>query len=252
MTALRGWIDFGELLGRARRVLAVFPHPDDEAYGPAGALARAGAAPDAAAVCLCLTRGEASSMGPQRGLTPDQVGELREQRLHQVAGALHLDAMLVGDFPDSRMARLDPGDVAATIAEVLHAFSPHVVIAHDPRGVNAHADHIATHWAVRLALRDRPGTRLAMMAYPPDVVEAAKPRLMFATPEHEIDAIVSLNAQETQAKETALRIHEALITLTDDGPPDCIRRPPIERYDFLGEEFDPPLDDLFAGLPPPH
>ena len=44
-------------------------------------LARAGADPDTAAVCLCLTRGEASSMGPQRGLTPAQVAELRTQRL---------------------------------------------------------------------------------------------------------------------------------------------------------------------------
>ena len=43
-------------------------------------------------------------------------------------------------------------------------------------------------------------------------------------------------------------IHEALVTLRDDGEPELIRRPPIERYAFFGERFDPPLDDLFAGL----
>jgi len=189
-------------------------------------------------------------MGPARGLAPPEVAALREARLREVAGLLGLDAMLVDGFPDGGLARLDPGVVVARVGEVLEALEPQVVVAHDPRGVNAHPDHIATHWAVRWALRDRPpGTRLAMTAYPEEIVEAARPRLMFATPEPEIDAVLHLDEQETRAKEAALRVHEALITIVDDGPADCIRRPPVERYDFLDEAFDPPVDDLFARLP---
>ena len=52
---------------------------------------------------------------------------------------------------------------------------------------------------------------------------------------------------EADAKERALRVHEALITLRDDGDPSLLRRPPVERYDFLGEDRPEPLDDLFDG-----
>lgn len=239
--------DLTPLRARARRLLSVFPHPDDESYGPAGTLARAGADPDAAAVCLCLTHGEASSMGPERGLSTDAVAALREGRLVEVAGLLGLDGMIVASLPDGRLARCGLDEVAAVITAVLDAFQPQVVIGHDPRGVNAHPDHIATHWALRHALLGRK-TRFAMMAYLDDVVEIAKPRLIFPTPEDEIDAVVHLSDDETRAKESCLRVHEAFITLVETSDPAMIQRPPIERYDFLGQPMSPPVDDLFAGL----
>ena len=72
-----------------------------------------------------------------------------------------------------------------------------------------------------------------------------KPRLLFATPEEEIDAVLHLSADEADAKERALRVHEALVTLRDDGEPSLMRRPPVERYDFLNEDKPKPLNDLF-------
>ena len=230
---------------RKKRLLAVFPHPDDEAYGCAGALARAGRDPDAAAVLLCLTRGEASKMGPERGLSPDEVGTLREGRLREVADILGLDGLVVETLPDSRLARCDLDEVAAKIRAVLNGLKPQVVIGHDPRGVNAHPDHIATHWALRHALLDHPPIRFAMLAYLQEMSEMVKPRLLFATPEEEIDAVLHLSADEADAKERALRVHEALVTLRDDGEPSLMRRPPVERYDFLNEDKPEPLNDLF-------
>lgn len=249
MELIRSATGLRALRDRARRLLAVFPHPDDEAYGPAGALARLGRDPDGAAAVLCLTRGEASRMGPERGLTPEEVAELREGRLVEVAGILGLDAMIVERFPDSRLARCNLAEVAAAIDAVLEAFDPQVVVTHDPRGVNAHPDHIAAHWALRHALVGRPVQRLAMLAYPPEVAELARPRLLFATPEEEIDCVVSLDERETEAKEKSLRVHEALVTLDPAAAPGTlVLRPPVERYDFLGEECEPPLADLFEGL----
>lgn len=225
------------------RLLAVFPHPDDESYGPAGALARA----DHAAV-FCLTCGEASSMGPERGLTREEVGKLRTERMWEVCEILELDRMTVAEFPDGGLARHNLAEVSGAIGDAIRDFEPQVVIGHDPRGVNAHPDHIATHWAIRHALLELPKVRFAMMAYPPEVVELAKPRLMFATPEEEIDAVLHLSLEEADKKERCLRVHEALITLKQDGGGDgeLLVRPPIERYDFFGEDKTPPVDDLFA------
>lgn len=231
---------------RARRLLVVLPHPDDESYGCAGTLARLGADPDAATVFLCLTRGEASSMGPQRGMSRDEVAALRAQRLEEVAEVVGLDGLLIADLPDGGMARRSLDELTAPIRAVLEAFRPGVVIGHDPRGVNAHPDHIASHWALRDALRDRSAIRFAMLAYPADLCEAIKPRLLFPTPEDEIDVVIHLTDEETEQKERCLRIHEALVTLLPDGEPGLLHRPPIERYDLLGEAFDPPADDLFA------
>jgi len=236
------------LRSRPRRLLAVCAHPDDEAYGPAGALARAGFADDAAAVLLTLTRGEASKIGPERGLSTPEVAGLRERRLVEVAALLELDGLVVRGLPDGGLARFDFGALSASIAEVLRALEPQVVIGPDPLGVNAHRDHVATHWALRQALRDAPARRFAMTAYPPEVAELAKPRLLFPTPLREIDAVLRLDERETDAKEACLRVHEAFVTLRDGGDPGWIRRPPIEQYDFLGESFDPPLPDLFAEL----
>jgi len=245
---LRTAAELAALRTRPRRLLCVFPHPDDESYGPAGTLARAGFADDAAAVYLCLTRGEASAMGPQRGLTPDEVAALREERLLGVADALALNGLVIADLPDGGMAARSLDELAAPIAAVLDAFAPQVVIGHDARGVNAHPDHIASHWALRFALRGRPPVRFAMMAYPPEVVEAVKPRLLFATPEERIDAVVHLTPREIEAKERCLRLHEAFVTVKEDGPEGLLRRPPIERYAFFDGRPAAPVDDLFAGL----
>ena len=194
-----------------------------------------------------MTRGEASSIGPQRGLSPDEVAALRRKRLERVDEVLGLDLLLVGEFPDGGMARCPLSLLSKAIGAALDALAPQVVIAHDPRGVNAHPDHIATHWAVRAALATRPRVRLAMLAYPQEMVDAVKPRLMFATPDDEIDCVIELTAAEIDAKQAALDAHEAIVTLKDDGT-DRILRPAVERYDFLGESFDPPVSELWAGL----
>ena len=187
-------------------------------------------------------------MGPERDLTPEQVGEIRERRLEQVARALPLDGLVVSDLPDGGLVRRNLDEVARVVGAVLDAFRPQVLIGHDPRGVNAHPDHIATHWALRHALLERPGVRFAMVAYPPSTVEAVKPRLLFATPEDEIDAVVHLSGPEIDAKEEALGIHEAFVTLREGSDSDKLYRPPIERYEFLGEPVQGTVEDVFAGI----
>jgi len=249
VTLLRTAHDLRALRVQPRRLLAVFAHPDDEAYGCAGALARAGRDARAAAVLLCVTRGEASSMGRQRGLTPEQVGALRERRLEDVAAILGLDGLLVPGLPDGRLARADLDVLAEPIRAAIEAFAPQVIVTHDARGVNGHADHIAVHWAVRHALRGRQEARLALIAYTAETAEAAKPRLLFPTAMEEIDATLDLGPAEIDAKEACLRVHEAPVTLRADPQGAFIVRPPVEHYDFLDQRCAPPVDDLFSGLP---
>ena len=73
-------------------------------------------------------------------------------------------------------------------------------------------------------------------SYGQDVVDAIKPRLLFATRDDEMDAVLHLSEDESDRKERCLRVHEALVTLRDDGGDGLLRRPPLERYDFFGED----------------
>ncbi len=233
----------------ARRLLAVFAHPDDESYGCAGLLARVGAAGGAAAL-HCLTRGEASSMARARGISPAAVGALRAGRLERVAELCGLTELHVDDLPDGGLAREPLALVAARVGAVIDAFAPTVVVTHCARGVNGHLDHVAAHWAVRRALEDRSGVRLALVAYRPEACAAAKPRLLFPTREDEIDVTVHLDAREIAIKEACLRVHEAIATLDPARAAETgwFLRPPVEEFDLLGTSFHPPVEDVFAGL----
>jgi len=238
----------GALAAAPRRLLAVFAHPDDEAYGCAGALARAGFDEDTATVLVTLTDGEASTVMAQRGLTPEDVGRTRRQRMQAVAERLGLDALLLPGFPDGALAREPLATTGGYLTEVLRAFRPQVLISQDARGVNGHLDHVAAHWACRHAMTHQGVSRFAAIAYPPEVVELVKPRLLFPTANEQIDVILHLSDAERDAKEDCLCIHEAMVTIRDEDDAERIYRPPLERYDLLGEAFDPVLDDLFAGL----
>ena len=233
---------------RPRRLLAVFAHPDDEAYGCSGQFARAACRDDTATVLLCLTSGEASTVLAAAGLDRAGVVRLREDRMQRVAERLGADGLLLSGLPDGRLAREPLTVLGDAGGEVLDAFDPQVVIGHDPRGVNAHPDHIAAHWAVRRGMEGRGARRFAMIAYLQEMADAVRPRLLFPTPESAIDAVVELDAREARAKEDCLRIHEALVTVVDEGPEELLRRPPVERYDFLGERFSPPVADVFEEL----
>lgn len=235
-----------ELCDHPRRLLAVFAHPDDEAYGCAGALARAGADDEAAAVLCCLTRGEASTVLAADGLDREAIARLREDRLVRVGNRLALDGLIVPGLPDGRLAREPLARLGDAVAQVLDAFDPQVVVTHDPRGVNAHPDHIAAHWAVRRALEGRAPRRLAMIVYLQEMADAIAPRLLFPTPEAEVDVVLDLSPTEIEAKEACLRIHEALVTLRPEGGEGLLVRPPVERYDLLREDLSPPSGDLFV------
>jgi LmbE family N-acetylglucosaminyl deacetylase len=245
MTLIREVSDLISLRDRPRRLLSVFAHPDDEAYACIGALHRTATDPGGAAVHLSLTRGEASTILARRGLSPSEVGELREERMVRVAGHAKLHGLMVMDLPDGRLAFSPLSAVSERIGDVLEALRPQVLIGPDPRGVNAHPDHIAAHWAIRAALSTRPEVRFAMVAHTEAEVEAIRPRLLFSTPESEIHVVLELTPEEVAAKEACLRVHDALVTHDPDHDGDLLYRPPVERYSFLGGKGSGARDRLW-------
>ena len=67
-----------------RSLLAVFAHPDDEAFGTGGALARY-AAEGVCTYLICATRGEVGEISDPDLATPETLGAVREGELRCAA-----------------------------------------------------------------------------------------------------------------------------------------------------------------------
>jgi len=127
------------------RTLVVVAHPDDESFGLGAvidALVRAGSAVHV----LCLTHGEASTLGASIDL-----GVIRQRELEQAGAALGISRATLLDFPDGGLADLEPQVADAVRAEVSRV-EPTGLLTFDPDGITGHLDHqTATAAAIQVA-----------------------------------------------------------------------------------------------------
>lgn len=133
----------GSTLPRWRRVLAVVAHPDDESFGLGGVLDTFTASGSQVEV-LCLTRGEASTLGvaAQVDLPAVRAAEIEAAgRLLGVSGTTlldlpdgGLDAVADADLVNAVLAGLDAADAVDTDG----------ILVFDPEhGLTGHPDHAA-------------------------------------------------------------------------------------------------------------
>ncbi|MBI4991329.1 PIG-L family deacetylase [Candidatus Gottesmanbacteria bacterium] len=151
-----------------KKLLAVFAHPDDEAFGPAGTLAYY-AKEGVEIHLLCATRGEAGEnriknyevrirnnkapktppRWPSLTWTPrmvegsERVAKIREKELLKSAKILGIKKVEFLDFIDGELRNNIYHQVAEKIINKIHTFKPQVVLTVERRGVSGHLDHIA-------------------------------------------------------------------------------------------------------------
>jgi LmbE family N-acetylglucosaminyl deacetylase len=125
------------------RLLAVFPHPDDETLGLGGTLAKY-AAEGVSTHLVCATRGERGwyeSEGPDPGLK--EVGQIREAELNCAAECLGLKEVCFLDYIDGEVDQAAPDEIIARIVRHLRRIRPQVIVTFAPDGAYGHPDHIA-------------------------------------------------------------------------------------------------------------
>ena len=205
------------------RILYVFPHPDDESFGPARAISaqvRAGHE----VLLLTLTNGGATKQRHRLGYTGEEMGEVRHREMRYVAKVLGLSDLTVLDLPDRGLKELDPRELEAVVPDPLERIRSDVVVSYPVQGISGFHDHIVTHAVVKrvyVQLRDR-GTdylkRLAFFTLTEDQAEQASGThwLYGSTPE-EIDCIISVDEQDIDTFRRALdcyRTYKAMIKQT--------------------------------------
>jgi len=147
----------------SKRLLVVYAHPDDEAFGNAGIILAARAA-GVEVHYVCATRGECGTVNEHFLAEHADVRALRTAEQLAAAEALDLGAVHFLNYRDSNMPgtpdNLHPEalvmapvtDVAERVAAIIDAFEPQYLITFPPYGGYGHPDHIAIHHATTVAL----------------------------------------------------------------------------------------------------
>jgi LmbE family N-acetylglucosaminyl deacetylase len=155
---------------RPLTLMTVHAHPDDEATGTGGVLARA-AAEGIRTILVTCTDGRCGD-GPggvkpgEPGHDPEAVVALRRRELEASCAVLKVSALETLGYGDSGMmgwaANDAPGafwttpleDAAGRVADLIRLYRPDVVVTYDANGFYGHPDHIKAHQATMAAVAE--------------------------------------------------------------------------------------------------
>lgn len=234
-------------------VLYLFPHPDDECFGPAPGIVRQRRHGHEVHL-LTLTRGEATDQRDRLGYSKAEMGEVRYQEMQEVAATLDLSSLTVLEYPDGRLAELNPLLLEEEISDHLHSIEPDVVITYPVHGISGHPDHLVTHAVVKRVAcalrRDGAATprRLAFYTLPPPDDDTDRPAHLRHSPPELIDCTLSFQEDELETAREALYCYETYRPVIE-------KHRPLESignhisFELFGETHDPPLSSLIDDLP---
>ncbi len=237
------------------RILYIFPHPDDECFGPAPAIARQRRDGEEVFL-LTLTRGEATKQRHRLGLSKREMGRVRLAEMLAVERELDLNGMTVLQFPDGKLAREDPRRLEEAVEAEIRRVRPDVVVTYAVHGISGFPDHLVTHAVVKRVyceLRD---------LFP----EVAPKRLAFFTlaesesddgiftlkisAEEDIAVAVEASPQDMERAYRALHCYETYLEVIEKADP--LGRAGSTLYFELFDEAPPSrLDSLSWGLDSP-
>ena len=170
-------------------LMAVFAHPDDEAFGTGGTLTKY-AAEGCDVYLVTATRGEAGRIVEPDLATTANLPDVRQQELScacQIYG-IHPPRFL--DYVDGQLPLVNQGQAVGKLVRIIRELEPQVLITFGPDGIYGHYDHIAVHrWAtIAVDLADDPD------CFPDQLAGACEPhrvsKVYFRTlPEEQVAAM---------------------------------------------------------------
>jgi LmbE family N-acetylglucosaminyl deacetylase len=134
--------------GTKPSMMGIWAHPDDEAFGQAGTMARATSNGHRVAI-VCATRGEEGEIADPELATPENLGVVREQELRRACAAVGVTDISFLDYRDGHVQEADTDEAIGRIVYHIRRFRPDVVVTFASNGGYGHYDHMAVH---RLAL----------------------------------------------------------------------------------------------------
>jgi len=137
-----------------RKILAVFAHPDDEAFGPGGTLAKY-ASEGVEIHLLSATRGEAGQIdeGLKEKAANKKIHHIREEELLRSAEILGIKKVEFLNYIDGRLCNAVYHGLAGKILDKIRDFKPQLIVTLDRLGISGHLDHIAVSMITTFAFK---------------------------------------------------------------------------------------------------
>lgn len=144
------------LTDKARVLLAVHAHPDDECLGTGGVLARYGAEGVRTVLVTC-TDGAVGEISDAALATPENLAQVRAGELDESVRILGIRRLVKLGYRDSGMQgtadndnpasfhQADLNEAVARVVRVMREERPDVVVTYDENGGYGHPDHIRAH-----------------------------------------------------------------------------------------------------------
>jgi LmbE family N-acetylglucosaminyl deacetylase len=135
-------------------LLAIFAHPDDEAFGTGGTLSKY--THEGIDVHLVIaTRGEVGRLANPSLTLTQPIGIVREQELRRACACYGVEQLHLLGYIDGQTTVAPQAEAVYKVVKILRRVKPQVVISFGPDGGYGHYDHLAVHrWstaAIQLA-----------------------------------------------------------------------------------------------------
>lgn len=237
-----------------KRLLCVFAHPDDECYGPGGAIARC-ALEGAEVFMTTFTAGEAGTIGVSKTLPRDELARRRRAELAAACAALGVREHRIVGAPDGGVAGVDPAWAVGEILADIRKWKPQVAITFHRRGVSGHPDHVAVAGFLDRAIAAA-GDEGPLVCYEWGIPRS-KSRLyerpnLVPLEDHEIAAVVTIDAAAMDRKIDAIRAHatqvEFFVSLEQKFDYRAMSSPEHFARGRARGAFNGPVTDLFEGI----
>ncbi|MGB7817355.1 MAG: PIG-L deacetylase family protein [Ornithinibacter sp.] len=188
-----------------RRVLTVVAHPDDESFA-LGALVDRWGRDGAEVSVLCLTRGEASTLGADS----EDLSVLRDAELRAAAAELGVASTTLLSHPDGALAGVQPA-LEAAVERAVDSLDPEGILVFDPLdGVTGHPDHRAASQAA-ISVAGRHGMPVLGWALPLPVSDVLRAEHGAAFAGYRPDTLVEVRVdRERQLRAVACHASQAV------------------------------------------
>ena len=233
------------------KILYIFPHPDDESFGPATGMSKQRREGHEVHL-LTLTKGGATKQRHKYNLSVDEMGEVRYKEMLEVKKVLDLSSMTILDLPDSGLKEMDPRDIEKVIKAEIEIIKPDVIVTYPVHGISGFHDHLITHAVVKrvyMEMKDNSPylKRLAFFTITEDAAKLQKHFKINGSTEDEIDCIYEVDDIDVENFKKAL---DCYVTFKDTIDATDVKNQFSKKayFEIYREEFKEKLKDIFEKI----